>query len=177
MLPSNNVKLRLITSISPQKTPIFPAYNLFRKIVSSCFSFSTRSKTLFCGPEQRQYAEIHIIIFLIVLYLFGKRRQNFIWIRSWLMLAGLCFLENRSSLQEVTLNWSSVQTSKRCEISFFSSTTTIGEELRTSETSQDVYTIGFYVLLVYKLWIQISKLKNIIINRQKRYIIAVQIHQ
>ena len=67
------------------------------------------------------------------------------------MLARLCLLETRSSLPEVALNRFSFQTSKRCEISFFLSPTTIGEELRTSETSQDVYNIGFYVLLVHKL--------------------------
>jgi len=35
-----------------------------------------RSKILFCGPEQRRYAENFNIVFLIMLYFFGKRRQN-----------------------------------------------------------------------------------------------------
>ena len=87
--------------------------------VSSHWKMESRSKIPFRGPEQRRYAEIHIIIFLIVLYLFGKRRQNCIWICSWLMLAGLCFLENCSSLLDFALNRSSFQTSNQCEISFF----------------------------------------------------------
>ena len=35
-----------------------------------------RSKTLNCGPAQRRYPKIHILSFLVVLYLFKKRGQT-----------------------------------------------------------------------------------------------------
>ena len=87
-----------------------------------------RCKIPFCGPEQWQYAKIHIIVFLIVLYLFRKRTQNWIRKSPWLMLAGLCLQENCSFLGKVAVNWFSFQTSEQCEILFNLTKRAIGKE-------------------------------------------------